>query len=664
MHILGWKAHGLRCPDHEIDCAGAEGNPLSIVLIQMPNGTGKTTTLSLLRAALSGSADRHAWSPSRVLTFQKRDNPTPGGYFELRLLLNDRRATIVLEFDFENGRIYYKTTRGHGQVEGFDPPMEFCRFMNEEFVKFYVFDGELADNILSREHTDAQQAVESLFQMHLLPKMQSKISAYWDEQTRNVTAKDQAGYTRRTNRLRQWRARLADLLQKRQASQKELDDVRRRLLRQEERYNAEIKKEEARAGRVRAAEDAVAKAGTRVHQAAQGVLDLIRDPHAVSAHFAEAMYGLKMGLDRVKLPESAAREFFEELSEEALCVCGRPIDDEIRHAIRDRAQQYLGSDDVSLLNTMKTAIEESVGTSRTDPAASLTRDIDALDALVKDDLTARNELDHLKREAERSDPEVRRAGDEIARLSAKRDKLQETLADFDGPDEKVNLDRIGNVDPERISSIATVREVVSVLEDQVSEITGTLALRRKRDILKRIANNAYTMARREIANEIADEANARIAELMPDNAIRIDEIDRCVNLQGQTSGSAGENLSIGYAFLATLFNRSGEHQLPFVVDSPANSIDYDIRPRIGQLAPLLADQFIAFVISSERERFLPALRDAANCEIGYITLFRKNIAKHAEKARKALGCTETSDGLQVADEDFFNEFQLDTEDDI
>lgn len=663
MQVLGWRARGLRCPDHEVDCSDTEEAAVPVVLIQMPNGTGKTTTLSLLRAALSGSADKHAWSRSRVLTYQKRYHPDSEGFFELRLLLNGQRVTIILEFDFDAGRIYYKTTRGHGQVEGFDPPMEFKRFMNDEFVKFFVFDGELADNILSREHTDAQQAVESLFQVHLLPQMQAKISAYWDEQTSAVTAKDQAGYTRRTNRLRQWRDRLSHLQRERAACQKELDNVVQQLKIQEERYNTQIKKEEERAAQIRSAEGAATDAEDLVKESTQGVLDGIRDPHAVSPAFAESMYGLKMGLDRVKLPESAAREFFEELSEEDLCVCGRPINNDIKLAIQKRARQYLGSDDVSLLNAMKTAIDESVGSSRKRAAEALSLDISKLGTLVRQELTAQNELDRLRREAERADPDVMRAREEIVRLSERLAPLQANLTAFDAPDENVNLDRIGNLDPHRISSIATVKEVVSLLEEQVSEITGTLALREKRDLLIRLVQQAYGLARQHITNEIRDDANERIAELMPDNSIRIKEIDRSVSLDGQTTGSAGENLSIGYAFLATLFHRSGEHELPFIVDSPANPIDYDIRPKIGELVPNLSNQFIAFVISSERERFLPALRAAANGHILYVTLFRKNIARHAHRAQAVPNHVESEDGLLVVDEDFFNDFQLDTEED-
>ncbi len=663
MHILGWKAQGLRCPDHDIECCNSQGLPLPITLIQMPNGTGKTTTLSLLRTALSGAADKNAWTRAQIDEYQKRDDPLPSGLFELRLLLNERRVTIIMEFDFYNGRIYYKTTRGDGQVEGFDPPIEFRRFMNEDFVKFYVFNGELADNILSREHTDAQKAVESLFQIHLLGRMQGKISGYWDEQTQGRTAKDQTGLTGRTNRLNDWRARLKELSQQKGKYQKGLDAVLKNLERQQERYDSEIKKVDDRAEKVRTAEAAVTEVEARVHESARGVLDSLRDPHVLSSVFATSIYELKTGLDRVKLPESAAREFFEELADEDDCVCGRPIDDEIRVAIKERAQRYLGSDDVSLLNNMKSAIDDAVGHSRTQPAEALSDSIQVLARLVDEELKARNELDELKRNAERSDPEVMRAKEEIDRLKIERNKLKDELGRFNGKDNKVRLDRIAKIDPDLIFSIETIQQGIDILEEQVTEITGTLTLRRKRDLLKKIINKAHHKARDHITSEIRDDANTRIAELMPDNMIRVKEIDRCVVLEGQSSGSAGENLSIGYAFLATLFNRSEEHQLPFVVDSPANPIDYDIRPKVGQLAPVLTNQFIAFVISSERERFLSALRKAARQEIKYITLFRKSITRHAEKAAQSSGFSSTADGVTVVDEQFFSDFQLDSEED-
>lgn len=661
MRILGWTAEGLRCPDHEIDCCSSQGDPYGVTLIQMPNGTGKTTTLNLLRAALSGAAATGTWDRARIRGLQKKGSSVPEGFFELRLTLNDKRITIRMNFDFDAGSVEYKTTWGSGQEEGFNPPFELRRFMNEDFVNFYIFDGELADNLLSKEHTDAEQAVESLFQVHLLGRMANKVSAYWDEQTRNVTAKDDTGYTRRKNRLDAWRKRRADLLGGKAKLEKELSETIEQLTRQEDRYKREITKEEDRAKKIEKAEGVVDRLRNEVHQGSLSLLDEMRSPQALSSAFATAMFELKSGLDRVKLPESAAREFFEELAAETDCVCGRPIDAHIRTVIRERAQQYLGSEDVSLLNTMKSAISDAVGQSRTEAADELVVTIKDVTGLVTKLQSAQNELDELKHAAERSDPDVMKAKDEIDRLKGEHDRLQNDLRRYEGKDDKVRLDRVNTVNPDQVFAIRTIEEGIAILEEQVAEVTNTRALRQKRDILKQIISSVHEKAKKAITAEIRDEANERIEKLMPYNNIRIEEIDRCLILRGQAGGSVGETLSVGYAFLSTLFDRANQHQLPFVVDSPANPIDFEIREKIGELVPKLTGQFIAFMISSEREKFLTSLKKASNGSIQYLTLFRKGASHLETKAAANSSCVTTQDGFRIADEQFFNDFQLDAE---
>jgi len=661
MRILGWKAEGLRCPDHEIDCCNEQGETYSISLIQMPNGTGKTTTLTLLRAALSGGAANGAWDRARVRELRKRGGDVTDALFELRLTLNDKRLTIRMEFDFEAGRVEYKTTWGSGQEEGFKPPFELRRFMNEDFVNFYVFDGELADNLLSKRHTDAEQAVESLFQVHLISRMADKVSSYWDEQTRSVTAKDETGFTRRKNRLEAWRKRHADLMSAKSTLEKRLSETNGQLASQEERYEREITKEEDRAKKIGKAEGVVNDLRRQIREGAQSLLDEMRDPHALSPAFATAMFELKSGLDRAKLPESAAREFFEDLAMEDACVCGRAIDDEIRTAIRERAKNYLSTEDVNVLNQMKSAISDVVGQSRHKAEEDLAQTIKQVSELVTNLQSAQNELDELKHAAEQSDPDVMKAKDEIDRLKEDRDDIEKELRRFDGKDNKVRLDRINTVDPDRVFAIETIEDGIKVFEDQVAEVTNTRMLRQKRDILVRIIRSAHEKAKQAITAEIRDEANERIEKLMPHNDIRIDEIDRCLVLRGQSGGSVGETLSVGYAFLSTLFDRANQHQLPFVVDSPANPIDFEIRANIGELVPKLTGQFIAFIISSEREKFLTSLKKASNGDIQYITLFRKGASHLETKAMADLACVTTNDGFRVTGEQFFNEFQLDAE---
>ncbi|WP_420415734.1 hypothetical protein [Marinovum algicola] len=652
MRILGWKAEGLRCPDHEISCVDSDGQPYPVSLIQMPNGTGKTTTLALLRAALSGAAIDPGWDRQTIAEYRKKNGASQHGYFEVRLLLNDRRATILMEFDFENGRVFYKTTHGPGRRDGFHPPSDFRRFMNENFVNFYVFDGELAQHLLDREYTDAQVVVENLFQMNAFDAMSRKVGEYWDNKTQNVSATEERGLSRRQNRLVSLRKHLAKCRRDQQELQEKRSDLAAQLQKKEDAYHQEIKKEDARFQALNDAETKVERLKGKVREEALDVLDRMRDPHALSSFFATSMLSLKDGLDRVKLPESAAREFFEDLADAQECVCGRPIDAEIAATIRARAARYLGTEDVALLNSMKTAIKDAVGEADDEAEKDLNGKMSSLATAVEEERDARNDRDSLRLEAEQADPAVKSARDDIESLRNQIEDVEADLEKFDSKDQTQN--------DERTYGIEILEKRVDDAERKLAEITHTLTEKAKRDTLTAIIDSAHKKARTGITTELCEQANARISQLMPNNSISIDRIEQNLILEGQEGGSVGETLSIAYAFLATLFHRS-DHQLPFVVDSPAGPIDLAVRPKIGELIPNLTGQFIAFTISSERSRFITPLKRASHTDIQFVTLFRKGSEELEKEAHDKGSVQETVDGLNVTGEAFFNDFQLDEE---
>jgi hypothetical protein len=81
-------------------------------------------------------------------------------------------------------------------------------------------------------------------------------------------------------------------------------------------------------------------------------------------------------------------------------------------------------------------------------------------------------------------------------------------------------------------------------------------------------------------------------------------------------------LAVAYAFLTSLLSEA-PYQLPFIVDSPAVSLDTRVRREVGELIPALFGQMIMFVISSEREGFADAFYDRT--DVRYITLWRKTL---------------------------------------
>jgi len=98
-----------------------------------------------------------------------------------------------------------------------------------------------------------------------------------------------------------------------------------------------------------------------------------------------------------------------------------------------------------------------------------------------------------------------------------------------------------------------------------------------------------------------------------------------------------------------------------VVDSPANPIDLEVRPKIGAIIPKLSEQFIAFTISSERIGFVDAIVQQSKKPIQFMTLFRKGRIRLEDKITDMSVCAETNDGFCILGKDYFDDFQLDYE---
>ena len=653
VEVAGWRAEGLRCPDHEVSFIKDKDrrNIFPVSLIQMPNGTGKTTTLELLRAALSGTAQN--WSADQVQSLRKRNFQSSNGQFQVALHCNTKRLTITMDFDFDDGTVTYSTTLPGGNKEGFRPPREVMKFFQANFVNFFVFDGELAEQLLNQSYTQAQDVIEDLFQLSLFSGMTNSIDDYWKEKTSQVGGViEQRGLTRRRNKVNS----LQELLKKRKKEQNDLSTeykkTEKEWKKKNELFKEEITKQEEIKAKLQQAEEKLKEAQRHLDSSAKDVLDNMRNPHSLSSSFAAQMINLKDSLDRVKLPESAAREFFEELADEAECICGRPIDDDtIRAHIKGRAERYMGSDDVSLLNQLKGEVANLVGTEIDLHEVELKQKISALDKARRQEENSKNARDGVQNEAIEDDPKLEKVAQEISNLEEKLRRLKDDLSKFQDAD--------ATRGDQYTYGIQVLERRLKNAENQLAKATDTLELKAKSDLLTKIIEKVHEKAKQGISVDLCQEANKRIEGLMPSNAIRIQKITQSLVLRGQESGSVGETLSIGYAFLATLFNRT-EHQLPFIVDSPANPIDLEVRAKVAELVPKLSHQFIAFTISSEREGFLPSLEIAsANGDIQYITMFRKDMQPdddfNGEHAKDSI------DGWCVHGKTYFERFQLNEE---
>ena len=645
IRLVGWKINGCRCPDHEVDLLSDSGEPYKVSLIQMPNGTGKTTSLQLLRHALSGSAS--GLSPDEVRRYSKKGNERGRGGVEVRIKVGEKLVTFSLLFDFSEGSSSYRTTKGGGQAIGFAPPQEISGFLNPQFIDYFILDGELAERLLNTRQAEAQRVIDALFHVDFLKILATHIHDFWRDKTQGVTAQTTKGLSRRENDVRS----LEVLVSQRKAEKLELDTaitkISGELRLKKEEFDTAIHANRKQNAELLKASDELSNAEKEEIQLSNSLLEESSKPQNLARVFATACLDLKRGLDRVKLPDAAAREFFEELCEEPECICGRPIDEGVANTIRVRSSRYLGSDDVSLLNSLKSSIDDAIGSdpeasSRTykelcDQVATVVNEVGSLSGIVTE----------LKLRAGEADPRVAQAQIEI-------DAKTRELVDLEK-----RIERYANIDElpdDQTFNIEILEKRLKRAEDALAEITNTLSIKHKTERLVSVLEMAYVNASEEISRDLVAQTNANISSWLPNNDIRLDKILGHLLLENKTSGSAGENLTVAYAFLATLFNRA-THSLPFIVDSPAGALGIPVRREIGVTVPKLTGQFIAFVISSERQGFIEGGISSQKWSVQYLTVFRKSISKYLD-AGKRQSHVETADGMVVESEEFFNSFEL------
>jgi DNA sulfur modification protein DndD len=650
IKLIGWSAKGFRCPDHQVELINENDEPYHVTLIQMPNGTGKTTTLELLRLALSGAASNQ---PTQYIrSFAKEEDAVAPGVMEVRLLVDKKVVTFVMTFDYLQGKASYKTTYRSGQNSGFLAPMEVKKFLNPDFINYLILDGELAEKLLNNQQAAAQDVIDALFQVDSLKKIGNRVDEYWAQATAGVTTRTEKGQNRQENLVDKIKARLNVLEQEYARIDLRIQKLSTELAAQKSEHQAAIENNRAQNSGLLNAQESLHQLEKEQISKTATLLDLCASPQNLSGVFATSILNLKLGLDRVKLPEAAAKEFFEELCDEPECICGREINPEIANTIRAKASQYLGSDDVSLLNSLKTAIDEAVGQDPEEHRLALNDQVKELTEKVRAVNEARTLVEELTKKASEVDPRVKQAQDEIERLTRELKEAELDRAKYESQENPSQIDGIYGLD--------VLRSRLAEAEQYLAEITGTMAIKQKTAIIKSILDEAYNSATKQISTELVEETNNNLKKWLPNNNLKVESIHGHLRLKGKSTGSAGENLSVAYGFLSTLFNRT-THSLPFIVDSPAGALDNAVRKSIGKTIPQLTTQFVTFIISSERLKFIDEGIEKATNNIQYITIFRKRISDYLISAQKYEHTTISDDGVMVDSKEFFEHFDLTTD---
>jgi hypothetical protein len=601
VKLNGWSYKNIRGGLAGVDIK--LGNPPSRwTLIQMPNGMGKTTTMHLLRAAFSGGDQ----DPEIVRGFRPSDDVN-AGEFELVISVSGQTFRITVSLNYEAGTINYHTaragTQSGGKEAGHVLPDELKTLLTPEFTKLFIFDGELARQIREVKREKASEAIRALSRLDKLAEIRKRIEDLitQEQQRSSVTTKTQTSQGLKALRTRYETAKgkLAELTRLQQRLRSLVDTGESRTAELEKSIREHMQQGADFRSRVLDLEAKKRNIDLELVEITKGTLAELRNPAAMHPRIIEELGDLGHKMQRLKLPKTMSIEFFHELAMQPTCVCGRVIGAGEKAAILARANDYLSEDQIGVVNAIKSAVRQYEVANATfdDRAGQLRLRIEQRQRLSGDwaRLEAERiaagdvELDQLKSELEQHKEEVEENDQKIIALTCTELAQQRGY----GVDEKTN--------------IPLCKKEVRDRERALAEATGTVSFLKKalatKDIIEQIENRALDL----IKERLRKATNDKLRTFIPGEGIRVARIGGALELESDQLGSKqhvseGQSLAIAYAFLTSLFEQAS-YRFPFIVDSPAGSLDLEVRREVAELIPTFFDQMIMFVISSEREGF-------------------------------------------------------------
>jgi DNA sulfur modification protein DndD len=655
IDVLGWESEGLRCPNLNVNLATSSGEPAQVSLIQMPNGTGKTTTLELMKAALNGEARN--WDQQRVKRYAQKDaDMTLPGKFLIRLQVDSSPLTIELILDFESGGARYFTTApgSGGRSPGWNPPPSVHRFFSPQFIDLFVFDGELANNLLDSRRAEAERAIDALCQLYLLEEISRFSDSKWEAAAKHGPRTSQ-GLQQHERKRKTILKQISKINEAKGAAEEKVAELSGNIAELEKYISGHIGGLDNIKEQYQSAELAKKTAENDVQQFSNTLMQHVRQPQRLHQQLVDALTDLKNNLDQLKLPENTSAQFFEELMNEVDCICGREMTDAARDNVKVRSSDYLGADEAGIINAIKhDIIQYSAGLGSGDEDRITTAVADVGNA-ARDLKMAGQEADTLKKKLiEQGDAELEK-WEENLRTYKSEIKDYETLLKSIKEPQQENESEI-----EKIFSLKQLKGLLGDAEKKISEITGTLALRNQTEVIKGITEQAKLIARNRIRETLLVECNTRLLSVLAHNPVQLEKIDSSLKLEGQDAASVGQTLSVGYTFLMSVLNR-GKNEFPLIIDSPAGPLDAARRRVIGELIPELCSQFVGLTISTERLGFVEALEEASN-SINYLTIFRKTPGTESLISElPSLNVTQTSNAVMVEGKEYFNQFDLSEE---
>ena len=625
LRITGWQSENMRCANATLKFNTAD----NVDFIQMNNGTGKTTTLNLIRMALTGeknislidekSENMNPLSLAHGLLMSDKDH----GKFILKTLINDVSYDFIIKVTRGSSitdSVEFETSSDEigGINPGWQPPVAAQAFLTNEFVQLFVFDGERQGRILDEGDSYAKKTISTLCQFNILHEGLELIKAYVDELSEHQGKGDDASLKRFINKKDEAKQHLETIKNERDVHLKELEKNRKEYDDLDKKYKAVIEKDiENKTKNNKFIED-INDTKNNIEKLHKESFDSILNVNNLNSFFKEHLNKFKNSMDLLKLPDNVARQFFNELSESKFCVCKREIGDKERNAILENAEDYLSDDITGILNSIKKSIE-----SNSNSEINLNDKIKTLVELDNKAQILDTQYSQFKRSLSEHDNKLKSNLERYGELKGiiKTDEL--LLSQYDGPADADEVQK-DIIQPDMIN-IKTIQAILQKRQDKIDDYSGSVKLRKQFKLLEKIIKNTLIKSSEKIFSGMIGKVQDKIDEIMNEENPRIiiENIGNFVKLKNRDGLSSGQKLATAYSFMSAALEYSNIN-VPFIIDSPTGSLDFTKRSGVGKMLPLVTHQLIPFLTPAEKGSFVSHIRKAANNKCSHTTIFWLN----------------------------------------
>lgn len=607
MSILDLEYKNIRkISSLQISFRNEDGGVIKNNFIMMANGTGKTTTMTLIKGLLDGSAKN--WSVDYVKSFSPTTTVGNQGEFSITVKFDEKQYKYFLSLDYINGTAKIETLAPpKGREAGIRLPEAIKGIFTSEFVSRFVFDGEQAKKSMDRTSNEADETIRYLYRLDELDEILAmNMNILTEIQNAEGGSKGTHGsLSNLRSRQKKVREHIASLEKK----QKQLNsDIARfsqeKLEKEKQRQELDKNYETLNKEKHEVIAEQEKNRGS-IDVKITEIISLVKTPYLVSDVLCERMYEFGAAMKKLKLPKSSSKDFFTELAHAEKCVCDRCIGESERKAILKNAERYLGSDHQAVLNNIKSVLMSSAYDER---LAAAFEELGKLQE-QKTRLNARF-ADVEDRLIKAGGPQVEQLQSEIEAFIGQISSAQTQLKIIESNDE-------GDETLTEENNLCKARRADVEYEVKIASTTKTNAALRKKNVVQGLVNEIKAQATAALKEEIIKKANDKISRVIKDDFIEIESIDGYIKLKDREGASDGQTLSIGYCFLGTLFE-GAELEFPFVIDSPTGKMDFDKRQAVADIIPVVFNQMIAFVQSAEVKCF--ADRFYKNIDTQYLTI--------------------------------------------